>query len=89
MLYILLLFISILKGIKIWETHQDRQIRYLAIALVAGIVTYAVHGALNNFLDTDKISALFWGMIAAIVAIDIRLKQEKENRKSSEVSGDN
>jgi putative inorganic carbon (HCO3(-)) transporter len=89
MLYILLLFVSILKGIKIWKTHNDRQIRYLAIALVAGIVTYAVHGALNNFLDTDKISALFWGMIAAIVAIDIMLKQEKENRKSSEVSGDN
>lgn len=89
MLYILLLFVSIRKGIKIWKTHHDKQIRYLAIALTAGIVTYAVHGALNNFLDTDKISALFWGMIAAIVAIDIRLKQEKENRKSSEVSGDN
>jgi hypothetical protein len=46
-----------------------------------------VHGILNNFLDTDKISALFWGMIAAIVAIDIRMKQEAESRGLSEVGG--
>lgn len=76
-LYVLLLFFSIGKGIIIWKTHWDKQTRNMALALVAGLVTYAVHGALNNFLDTDKISALFWGMIAAIAAIDIRLKQEK------------
>jgi hypothetical protein len=64
------------------------QIRNLALAFVAGLITYAVHGALNNFLDTDKISALFWGMIAAIVAIDIRMKQEDKNRNLSEVGGD-
>jgi putative inorganic carbon (HCO3(-)) transporter len=40
--------------------------------MIAGLMTYVVHGALNNFLDTDKISALFWGMTAAVVALDIR-----------------
>lgn len=81
-------FFSLRKGIIIWKTHRDRQIRNLALALVAGLITYAVHGALNNFLDTDKISALFWGMIAAIVAIDIRMNQEDKNRRLSEVGGD-
>jgi putative inorganic carbon (HCO3(-)) transporter len=76
--YIYLLFVSIRKGIIIWRTHNVSQMRYLAIALVAGLITYAVHGALNNFLDTDKISALFWGMIAAIVAMDIRLTDGRE-----------
>ncbi len=94
-LYLLLLFISIRKGIIIWKTHHERQIRNMALMLVAGLVTYTVHGALNNFLDTDKISALFWGMIAAIVAIDIGYKngqQEKvdsENRRLSQVGGNN
>jgi putative inorganic carbon (hco3(-)) transporter len=89
LLYISLLFISVRKGIIIWKTHWDTQIRNLALALVAGLVTYAVHGALNNFLDTDKISALFWGMIAAIVSIDIGLKQELKNKRSSQVGSDN
>jgi len=86
-LYILLLFTSIRKGIKIWETHSNRHIRNLAVALVAGLITYAVHGTLNNFLDTDKISALFWGMIAAIVAMDIGLKEIKENIPLSQIGG--
>jgi len=60
----------------------------MALALVAGLVTYAVHGALNNFLDTDKISALFWGMIAAIVAIDLGMKEDQEPGRSSEIGGD-
>jgi putative inorganic carbon (hco3(-)) transporter len=87
--YIFLLFMAIRKGIIISETHWDKQIRNMAHAVVAGLVTYAVHGALNNFLDTDKISALFWGMIGTIVAIDIRLKEEKENKNSSQVSSNN
>ena len=31
------------------------------ILLLAGLVTYVIHGALNNFLDSDKISSLFCG----------------------------
>jgi putative inorganic carbon (hco3(-)) transporter len=94
-LYLILLFISLRKGIIIWKTHRDRQIRLIALALVAGLVTYAIHGALNNFLDTDKISVLFWGMIAAIVAIDTGLKNDLENDKitgndrSSQISSNN
>jgi putative inorganic carbon (HCO3(-)) transporter len=86
--YLLLLIVSIRKGIIIWKTHWDKQISYLALALVAGLVTYVVHGSLNNFLDTDKISALFWGMIAAIVAIDIEMKQGKSDQRSSKIGGD-
>jgi putative inorganic carbon (HCO3(-)) transporter len=88
-LYLLLLFISIRRGIVIWKSHCNKQIRYLALAMVAGLVTYVVHGALNNFLDTDKISALFWGMVAAIVAMDINLKKEKESNRLPEIGSDN
>lgn len=96
LLYLLLLIISIRKGILIWKGHWDKQVRNMALALVAALVTYVVHGGLNNFLDTDKISALFWGMIAAIVALDIGLEQDKpqqhiasDNTELSQVSSDN
>jgi putative inorganic carbon (HCO3(-)) transporter len=77
--YMLLLIISIRRGVVIWLTHNDKQTGYLVLALIAGLVTYVIHGGLNNFLDTDKISALFWGTIAAIVAIDIRMKEEADS----------
>jgi hypothetical protein len=30
---------------------------------------------LNNFLDTDKASALFWGFTAVFVSLDLSLKE--------------
>jgi hypothetical protein len=39
--------------------------------MILGFITYLVHGSMNNFLDTDKASALFWGFIGAFVSLDI------------------
>jgi hypothetical protein len=37
-----------------------------------GLVTYFVHGVLNNYLDTDKASAPFWGFLALMVVFDLQ-----------------
>jgi O-antigen ligase len=76
-LYVLLLVSSYFRGINIYRKSGDKLTSFLVIALLTGIATYIVHGALNNFLDTDKISALFWGMMAAITALDL-----EDNRKN-------
>ena len=34
-------------------------------------MTYFVHGVLNNYLDTDKASAPFWGFLAVLVVWDL------------------
>jgi len=36
-----------------------------------GLITYYLHGFLNNFLDMDKASAPFWGFSALIAAISV------------------
>ena len=41
-----------------------------------GIFTYIVHGFLNNFLDTDKITAPFYGMAAILVVMDLYQKKK-------------
>lgn len=53
--------------------------RMLVMCLFLGLVTYMVHGMLNNFLDTDKASAAFWGFAAAIVAIDVYHAPERKS----------
>lgn len=50
---------------------KDPQLRLTIMVLFLGLITYFIHGMLNNFLDTDKASAPFWGFIAAIVTIDV------------------
>lgn len=52
--------------------------KILAAGLLLGLITYWIHGFLNNFLDTDKASVPFWAFIAALVVMDIYAEPEKE-----------
>ena len=54
------------------------------MALFLGLVTYFTHGMLNNFLDTDKASAPFWGFIAILVAYDVYHLKIQDAKKSLE-----
>jgi O-antigen ligase len=62
---------TIVTGLRNWYRIKDWETRVLSISLLTGLVTYYIHGLLNNFLDTDKASVLFWGYTAALVAIDV------------------
>ena len=57
-------------GFKLHHTLTDPNERALALGLFLGLVTYFVHGVLNNYLDTDKASAPFWGFLAMLVVMD-------------------
>lgn len=50
---------------------QDPVYRTLLLGVFLGLVTYFVHGALNNFLDTDKLSVPVWAFMAMVVAMDV------------------
>lgn len=62
---------AVLTGIKVWYRGKRDPPGYFILAVVTGLVTYAVHGMMNSFLDSDKIAALWWGFIAIIVAADL------------------
>ena len=87
--FIIIIISIILTGIRVYYTARDAYIRRYALGVLIGFITYCVHGFLNNFLDTDKSSALFWGFAAMLVAMDLyhRGAMEEEKRPSSEVPG--
>lgn len=63
-------------GFRTVYKAKDKPQKILAMILLLGLTTYFVHGFLNNFLDTDKLSVPFWGFIAALVVIDLEQKKE-------------
>lgn len=65
-------------GIRVYLTSKKRSIRIFSLAVLVGLVSYYLHGLLNNFLDTDKISVLFWGFTAMLVAMDIYHRDQPE-----------
>lgn len=70
---------TIYTGIRVYYTSKRKSIRIFSLALLVGLFSYYFHGMLNNFLDTDKISVLFWGYTAMLVAMDIHHKDKPED----------
>ena len=58
-------------ALRLYSELPKGDIRTIVLMTYIGLVTYFIHGTLNNYLDTDKASIPFWGFIAVLVAIDI------------------
>jgi putative inorganic carbon (HCO3(-)) transporter len=68
-------------GISLYYKMEKSSMRALLLAIMLGLVTYFVHGFLNNFLDTDKASVPVWGFAAAIVAIQLYHYKSNESEE--------
>jgi len=62
----------------IFHPDATNQVKRMGMMLLLGLCTYWIHGFLNNFLDTDKLSVPFWGFTAALVALEIQNKKTSE-----------
>ena len=60
-------------GFRVYRSlrHRDPWRSWWALSLYLGVLTYFIHGVLNNYLDTDKASAPFWGFLALLVVLDL------------------
>jgi putative inorganic carbon (hco3(-)) transporter len=71
-----LLFVSIVLMFlynchRLYYQLENKEMKFMVLMILLGFTTYAIHGMLNNFLDSDKASVPFWGFMAMITAIEI------------------
>ena len=71
LIIVALVITMIITAMKVYRNSKDREVRILCFAALLGLMTYFIHGIMNNFLDTDKASVPVWGFMAIIVALDI------------------
>lgn len=69
--YILICVIIYLTGTRSYHRLKDKKLKLIVASTLCGLVTYFIHGNLNNFLDIDKIAVPFWGFAAIIIAIEL------------------
>ncbi len=74
--FLAIVLTTLATAFRIFYNATDRKIKLTIMITLLGFTTYIVHGALNNFLDTDKASVPFWGFVAIIVAIDLYHKNQ-------------
>ncbi len=71
LIMIFLVGTMIYTGIKTYNRAKLMEIRVITMAATLALISYFVHGFLNNFLDTDKLSIPVWGCAAIIVVMDL------------------
>ena len=69
--FILMVIAVIYRSSRLYIRAKDKEIRMLTLGLLLGLITYFVHGIMNDFLDTDKLSVPFWGFLAILVTMDV------------------
>lgn len=86
---LLMLALIIVTGLRVMRLHARMPAgadRRLLIALFLGLITYYLHGVLNNFLDLDKASVPFWAFTAMVVLLDLKYSGEGQ-RHSPSIAG--
>jgi len=78
--FLLLIGVVVYTAIHTYTRTNDKRLKTLVMSALLGLITYYIHGILNNFLDTDKLSVPFWGFTAIIVAVDIYTRKEDQNK---------
>jgi putative inorganic carbon (HCO3(-)) transporter len=82
--FIAIVTMTLITGFKTYWKLKDRKQRILMLSVILGLITYYIHGIMNNFLDTDKASAPFWGYTAIIVALDVYFNNQVEDKKKKD-----
>ena len=71
--------VSFYTGITLYIAipNSEKEMKILVLAMVLALVTYFVHGILNNYLDTDKACVPIFGILACFIALENGIKKKE------------
>lgn len=71
-LMLALVIVTTARAMRLYRHMPAGVDRRMLSGAFLGLVTYYLHGVLNNFLDTDKASVPFWAFTAMVVLLDVK-----------------
>ena len=86
LLFLLIIASVSFRTVKLFSATKQKEIKPILLCVFLGLVSYFIHGLMNNFLDTDKASVPFWGFIAILVALDIKNSEEESASSEQEAA---
>ncbi|MBI9033769.1 MAG: O-antigen ligase family protein [Bacteroidales bacterium] len=68
-------------SMRVYKRSQDKEHKMIIMVSMLALATYFIHGTLNNFLDSDKLSVPVWGFMAILVAMDMYHVPKKDSKE--------
>ncbi len=87
LIIILLVSLMIFTGLMAHKKSKTKEAKIISLSATLALFSYFVHGFLNNFLDTDKLSVPVWGLAAILVVSDLYLSEKDTFDLSGKQSG--
>lgn len=78
----IMFFATLFMGYRLYYSVKEKNMRIITCGVFLGLFPYFIHGFLNNFLDTDKLSVPFWGFMAILVCIDVYHRNGESSKES-------
>jgi O-antigen ligase len=86
-IFVALCITVLYRASRVYLNAESRNHKIIALSLQMGLITYLIHGFLNNFLDKDKASVPFWAFIAAITILDLHQQQTQLKKSLQSTQG--
>ncbi len=67
----IMVFVFVYYAIRVYRRAENSETKMLAMSSLVSVGSYFVHGILNNFLNSDKLSVPVWSFMAIVVALDL------------------
>ncbi|MCB0736467.1 MAG: O-antigen ligase family protein, partial [Bacteroidetes bacterium] len=83
LLVMLLVVVALNRAMKLFYNGTTLLTKYAGLFITLSLVTYYVHGLLNNYLDVDKANVAIWTAMGSIVALDVFHNKEQNSEVES------
>ena len=71
LLYVLLMVVSVWRGMRGYRLASNPRVKTAYAIAFTSLITYYVHGLVNNYYGMDKITVPFFMMLALIAVLDV------------------
>lgn len=82
--FLAIIYFVLNTGFRLYFTAQRFKVRIMSLAICLGLITYFVHGFMNNYSESDKIGAILWAFVGMITALDIYHNKNKSTRSEQQ-----
>ncbi len=70
--------LSIVKATRGYIRSKNKEFKILYAIILGNLITYYVHGMVNNFIDKDKVSISLFITLAMLVSLDLFYTEKQE-----------